>query len=164
MRFVICSLKVLLISLVFSGSCFAENKFDWYIMGTNLKIGFYISATINTEEGNSRDVHTIFKFGGSTKTSSNDSVMWGYFYASPADVSWGNLNNPDLYVKVWIDHTGRVDVNYFHVSVPDIAVQTGFYDNGTGKTITGTQAYSVATMNNRYIQHRQYPGENKFYD
>jgi len=159
MRFVIYGLKVLLISLVFSSSCFARNMSAGHIMGTNLDIGFYILAAIDTEEGQSRDVHTRFKQGGFATTSSSDKVMWGYFYADPYDVGWGNPDNPDLYVKVWIDHTGRVDVNYFHVSVPNIRVETGLYDNIGKKALTGSMAYSTATMNNRYIQHRQYPGK-----
>ena len=36
----------------------------------------------------------------------------GHFYASPSDVTWGSSNNPDLFVKIWFDVSGRVDVNF----------------------------------------------------
>jgi hypothetical protein len=73
--------------------------------------------------------------------------VWGHFYASPSDVTWGSLNNPDLFVKIWFDAGGRIDVNYFHVSVPDIEVYSDYPDNGSydqkGTTI----------MSDRYIRH-----------
>jgi len=74
-------------------------------------------------------------------------VVWGHFYASPSDVTWGSENNPDLFVKIWFDVSGRVDVNFFHVSVPDIEGYSalpsdGIYDQ-KGTTI----------MDNRYIRH-----------
>ena len=85
--------------------------------------------------------------GGQDTTARGDQVVWGFFYASPSDVSWGNEDNPDLYVKIWFDVSGRIDVNYFHVSVPDIEVYSdypadGFY-NQKGTTI----------MADRYIRH-----------
>ena len=46
------------------------------------------------------------------------------------DVTWGSENNPDLFVKIWFDVSGRVYVNYFHVSVPDIEVYSDLPDDG----------------------------------
>ena len=158
MRFVICSLKVLLISLVFSSSCFARNISAGHTI-TNGGMTFYIFATINTEEGQTRDVNARFKLGGMANTPGGDKVLWGYFYVDPLDVGWGNLDNPDLYVKVWVDRTGRIDVNYFHVSVPDMRVETGLYDDFSKKPVVGSFASSFATVNNRYVQHRLYPGK-----
>lgn len=68
-------------------------------------------------------------------------------YGDPSDVSWGSANNPEVYAKIWYDAGGRVDVNYFHVSVPDIEVYSDYlqdnnYDN-KGTTITS----------DRYIRH-----------
>jgi len=162
MRFVICSLKVLLISLVFSSSCFATNQWGDYKIGISEQTNLHITAVIVTEEGEYRDVYTLFKFGGIATTSSGDTVVWGYFYADPNGVSWGNPNNPDLYVKIWLDHTGRIDVNYFHVSVPYITVVTTF--TGLVKTTDSALAVSRTSMNNRYVRHTSYPGRGGFYE
>ncbi|MBW2738447.1 MAG: hypothetical protein JRE64_06250, partial [Deltaproteobacteria bacterium] len=86
--------------------------------------------------------------GGEDVTSRGDRVIWGHFYASPSGVTWGSENNPDLFVKIWFDVSGRVDVNFFHVSVPDIEVYSDYLDNGTYDQLGTT------TMNRRYI--RQY--------
>lgn len=74
-------------------------------------------------------------------------MIWGYFYADPSDVSWGDKGNPDLYVKIWFDVSGRIDVNFFHVSVPDTDVYSDYqYDGSYDKRGT-------ATMDNRYVRH-----------
>lgn len=88
-----------------------------------------------------------FYYGGDEITSSGAIVVWGHYYASPSDVSWGSKNNPDVYVKVWITANGRIDVNFFHVSVPDVLVLSG--DQARNKYL---QAGTV-TMNNRYSRH-----------
>jgi parallel beta-helix repeat protein len=104
-----------------------------------------IGAIIDTEEKGSIDA--IWQSGGQDTTTRGDQVVWGHFYASPSDVTWGSSNNPDLFMKIWFDVSGRVDVNFFHVSVPDIEVYSALPDDGTydqkGTTI----------MDNRYIRH-----------
>ena len=107
---------------------------------------FWIGAMINTEGKGS--VEAVWQKGGEATTSRGDSVIWGYFYASPSDVSWGSSNNPDLYVKIWFDVNGRVDVNYFHVSVPEIEVYSGYQYDGV------VAEQGTTTMDRRYI--RQY--------
>jgi hypothetical protein len=51
-----------------------------------------------------------------------------------------------LFVKIWFDAGGRIDVNFFHVSVPDIEVYSDYPGDGSydqaGTTI----------MTNRYIR------------
>ncbi len=51
------------------------------------------------------------------------------------------------YVKIWFDVSGRIDVNFFHVSVPDIQVYSDYPSNSSydqkGTTI----------MSDRYIRH-----------
>ena len=59
----------------------------------------------------------------------------------------GSQNNPDLYVKIWFDVSGRIDVNYFHVSVPDIAVYSEYPYNGS------VDLQGTTTMSRRYIRH-----------
>jgi len=159
MHLFVCGFKVLLVSLIFSSSCFARNMtggYEYYQVGSSIgKPNIGILAVILTEEGQSRDVRTVFKLGGNVTTSSGDTVIWGYFYANPFDVSWGNPDNPDLYIKIWIDHTGMIYANYFHVSVPSIRVVTGVTDGN--HIMTHDNVFSEATMSNRYVQHRRYP-------
>ncbi|MCD4722718.1 MAG: cellulase family glycosylhydrolase [Desulfobacula sp.] len=106
----------------------------------------WIRAEIQTEEKG--DIEAVWYKGGDAYTSRGDRVIWGYFYADSTDVSWGDLNNPELFVKIWIDIGGRVDVNYFHVSVPDIKVYSNYYYDGI-PDVQGT-----CTTDKRYI--RQY--------
>ena len=88
-----------------------------------------VGSTINTVEKG--PVSGVWRLGGTDTTARGDQVVWGFFYASPSDVSWGNKDNPDLYVKIWFDVSGRIDVNFFHVSVPDIEVYSGYPWNGS---------------------------------
>jgi hypothetical protein len=62
-------------------------------------------------------------------------------------VTWGSSNNPDLFVKIWFDVGGRVDVNFFHVSVPDIEVYSDLPDDGA------YNSQGTTIMDNRYIRH-----------
>jgi hypothetical protein len=103
-----------------------------------------IGAIINTMEKGGIDA--IWQKGGQDTTSRGDQVVWGHFYASPSDVAWGSQNNPDLFVKIWFDVSGRTDVNFFHVSVPDIEVYSDLPSDG---------AYDQkgTIMDNRYIRH-----------
>jgi hypothetical protein len=91
--------------------------------------------------------------GGTDNTSRGDQVVWGHFYANPTQVSWGSTNNPELFVKIWFDASGRIDVNFFHVSVPDIEVYTDYIADGSydskGTTITS----------DRYIRHEFTQGQ-----
>lgn len=104
-----------------------------------------ISAMVKTEEKG--PVTGEWKEGGRTTTERGDGVVWGHFYVSPSEVPWGDPNNPDAFVKVWFDVSGRIDVNFFHVSVPDIDVYSAFKSpsiwTGTGRI----------TMDNRYVRH-----------
>lgn len=106
----------------------------------------WIKADIKSEEKGVIDA--VWRLGGEEKTSRGDRVVWGLFFANPKDVAWGSSNNPDLYVKIWFDVSGRIDVNYFHVSVPDITVYTM---KGNGKIMTNT-----STVNTRYVKHSFY--------
>ena len=106
----------------------------------------WIKAVINTEEKG--PIEAVWQKGGEDTTSRGDRVIWGHFYASPSDVTWGSQDNPDLFVKIWFDVSGRVDVNYFHVSVPDIDVYSDYPYDGT------LDEQGTTTMDWRYI--RQY--------
>ncbi len=102
-----------------------------------------IKAVIHTEEKG--PVIALWQRGGEDETARGDKVLWGHFYANPEDVTWGNENNPDLFVKIWFDVNGRVDVNFFHVSVPDIEVYSDYKDT--------LNEHGVTTLDTRYIRH-----------
>ncbi|GEM_PF-6233438 len=119
-----------------------ENDPDGYVTINDLRIGSVIQTV-----GEKGAIEAIWQQGGQDTTARGDEVVWGHVYASPADVTWGDENNPDLFIKIWFDVTGRIDVNYFHVSVPVIDVYSdypsdGFYDQ-KGTTI----------MSDRYTRH-----------
>ena len=140
----VMALVIVLFSLMISGSVFAEG----YLVTSDL----WIRAVINTVEKGPIDA--VFYKGGEKTTSRGDTVIWGYFYANPDDVSWGDQGNPDLYVKIWFDVTGRIDVNYFHVSVPNIEVFSDYPYDGT------CDQYGTTTMDYRYIRHEYWrPGD-----
>ncbi len=104
----------------------------------------WVKGVIQTDSG---PIDGVFYKGGDNTTSRGDRVVWGYFYASSDDVSWGSKDNPDLYVKIWFDVSGRIDVNYFHVSVPNIDVYSDYpYDGSYDKKGT-------AKMDERYVRH-----------
>ncbi|OQY52405.1 MAG: hypothetical protein B6245_23680 [Desulfobacteraceae bacterium 4572_88] len=115
-------------------------------IGHMLTNDLWIRAVIHTVEKGAVDA--VWQKGGEAKTSRGDTVIWGHFYASPDDVSWGSQNNPDLFAKIWYDASGRIDVSYFHVSVPDISVYSDYL------TDTSDVQSGITTMTTRYI--RQY--------
>ncbi len=115
-------------------------------VGTAVTSDLTIAAVINTVEKG--DIEAVWQLGGDSTTSRGDRVIWGHFYASPSDVTWGSSNNPDLFVKIWFDVSGRIDVNYFHVSVPDIKVYSDYPYDGT------YDEKGTTTLTTRYI--RQY--------
>jgi len=142
MKTKITALVIVFFSLMISSSVFAEG----YLVTSDL----WIKAVINTVEKGPIDA--VFYNGGEKTTSRGDKVIWGYFYASPDDVSWGDQGNPDLYVKIWFDVSGRIDVNYFHVSVPDIEVYSDYPYDGTW------DQHGTTTMANRYVRHEYWTG------
>ena len=85
---------------------------------------------------------TAWREIGRGTTLRGDQVVWGFFYAAPEDRTWGNMDNPDVYVKIWYDISGRIDVNFFHVSVPDISVTSGFRSEDHTNTITMDDRYT----------------------
>lgn len=107
----------------------------------NLRIG----ALIDTQEHGLTEA--FWKEGGRDTTERGDKVIWGHFYADPEKVSWGSPENPDLFVKIWFDKDGRIDVNFFHVSVPDIHVYSEF-------PIDGNYDFKgICTLDQRHIRH-----------
>ncbi len=113
-----------------------------YMVGS----GLWIRAVIHTEEKKG-DIEAFWKKGGTGRTAGGDQVIWGHFHAHHSDVTWGSENNPDLFVKIWFDRNGRLDVNFFHVSVPDITVYSDYIYDGM------PDEQGTTTMAMRYIRH-----------
>jgi len=101
-----------------------------------------IDATLNTVEKG--EIKAVWEKGNDSLTLRGDRVVWGYFYANPNDVSWGSKSNPDVFVKVWVDISGRIDVNFFHVSVPDVKVISSHKKStdASSSTIITTKRYA----------------------
>jgi hypothetical protein len=136
----------------YDGDVLASSELFQEIDGADVSEGFlvtselWIRAVIETEEKG--PVEAVWRKGGDDCTSAGDWVLWGHFYADPDDVAWGSENNPELFVKIWFDQSGRVDVNFFHLSVPDIEVYSDYpYDGSPDRQDT-------TTLSTRYV--RQY--------
>ncbi len=169
--------NVTILFSIFSGFLFtntsAENiggSFVYYINYNGAKLPLLkVEATVQTEEGKSKTVDTWWSGDnghinyGSSSTKGGDLVAWSYFYVDEKQTTWGDYNNPDLYVKLWIDNSGRVDVNCFHVSVPDILCGAVLFDTN-GKEMPASRATGRATINNRFVQIRlDNSNSNKFH-
>jgi hypothetical protein len=89
------------------------------------------------------DSEALWHLGGD-ETKNGNRAVWGYFYANPDVFDWGDANNPEIFVKVWVDQSGRIDVNFFHVSGPDIEVFSGLKEMENGQTNRVTQAERYA--------------------
>lgn len=114
-------------------------------------------AIVDTPDGYTKDVDTVWRYGG---ISEDGKAVWGFFYVDPLHVWWGSYNNPELYVKIWFDPSGRIDVNYFHVSYDDILVRTGVgYDTDWIGDVKG-----VATRSQRFVQHRLDANGSRYYE
>jgi hypothetical protein len=114
----------------------------------------WLNAKINTVEHGPIDA--VWKKGGDQVLARGDRVIWGYFYASPKHVTWGSEDNPDIFVKIWFDVSGRVDVNFFHVSVPNIEVFSCMKQVGNC-----SPSNHVTTQEKRYARHSYKPNDKK---
>jgi len=90
-------------------------------------------------------------------TSGGDTVIAGYFYGSPNEVSWGSTTNPEAYVKIWYARTGMLNVNFFHVGVFDIEL-TSSYKGAVANAIDGyltddNNFINIWSDANRYSRH-----------
>ena len=116
-----------------------------------------IVAIVDTPDGYEKDVDTVWRYGGASE---DGKAVWGFFYVDPLHVWWGSYNNPELYVKIWFDPSGRIDVNYFHVSYDDITVRTGVeYSDGWIGDVKST-----ATRDQRFVQHRLDADDSRYYE
>ena len=106
---------------------------------------------INTDEKGW--ITAIDNVQGSSPTKRGDFVIWGYFYADSEDVTWGDINNPEVFYKIWWDISGRIDVNFFHVSVPEMQAWSEF------TYLTQKQQTALNLETKRYTRHEYFPEE-----
>jgi|GEM_PF-6207592 len=132
--------------------CFAEVRASLNVTGYPIVEGslIYMSASIDTVEKGEvlmyREVMT------DEKTSGGDRVITGYFYVPTASgISWASISNPELLFKVWIDRSGRVDINYVHVSVPRITTYS--WDNKNSHGGIDIQGDVTIGYGKRYFRH-----------
>jgi hypothetical protein len=92
--------------------------------------------------GEAQRFTAAWREGGRENTPRGDQVIWGFFYADPVDRDWGSPENPDVYVKIWSDVSGRLDVNFFHVSVPSLKLESRFKNARKSETVTMEQRYA----------------------
>jgi hypothetical protein len=130
----------------YSGIDIQLAQLDPFTTGALINDDLAIEAVIQTVER--PPISARWRLGGAAETSRGDKVIWGYFYADPTQVTWGNSDNPEVFVKIWFDVSGRVDVNYFHVSVPQIDVHTAWRGNSQTQRLNGT-----TNMSDRYVRH-----------
>ena len=115
--------------------------------GVSITDELWLGATINT--GDQGEIEGRWQLGGEDTTARGDRVIWGYFYADPADVSWGDPDNPDLFVKIWFDVTGSLYISYFHVSVPEIRVASLYPVSETSGAVSSR--FRTATLSRRHV-------------
>ncbi len=144
---------------------------NWTTLETDRNYGYCqkidndlsLLAIVETPDGYTKDVDTVWRYGGASE---DGQAVWGFFYVDPLHVWWGSYNNPELYVKIWFDPSGRIDVNYFHVSYDDIFVHTGVGcgdDTGTTGTWIG-DVQGTATRDQRFVQHRLDANGSRYYE
>ena len=114
--------------------------------GDKITDDLWLKAIIHTQSS-SGDIKAKWIKGGDALTVRGDRVIWGYFYADSADVSWGSINNPEAYVKIWFDISGKIYVSFFHVSGADITVMTDYKMDGH------IDEQGRLSLSQRYIQH-----------
>ncbi|MDM8548512.1 S41 family peptidase [Desulfobacterales bacterium HSG2] len=117
-----------------------------YASGNMVASDLWIRAVIHAKEGS--PVEAVWQKGGETTDKEGDSVIWGYFHADPDGAGWGSPHNPDMFVKIWFDRSGRLDVSFFHISGPDMDVYSDYPYDGSA------DEHGTTSLSKRHI--RQY--------
>jgi hypothetical protein len=114
----------------------------------SLRINEDIEAGLKYGTGYEQGWSTLWRKGGESQTARGDRVLWGYFYADPNDFDWAHPDNPEIFAKIWHDASGRVDINYCHVSGPTFQIYSSYQRD--------LQA-SLLHTSNRYAGFSYYP-------
>ena len=116
--------------------------------GYTLSSGLWARAVLQPSTG---AVNLIWKEVGTDTTPSGDTVVSGYFYASPEDFAYGSLYNPEVFVKVYIAANGWANMAFNHVTVDGVEISSA--QNYAG----AADQSGTATLADRLVEH-QYDG------
>ena len=131
-------------SLQTTGDTAAASKNEGYALNS----GLWAKAVLQPSTGS---VNLIWKEVGTDTTPSGDTVVSGYFYASPDDFAYGSLYNPEVFVKVYIASNGWANMAFNHVTVDGVDISTAHnYAGAADQSVT-------ATLESRLVEH-QYDG------
>lgn len=106
------------------------------------------AADINTVEVGW--INMVYYSTSNATTSRGDWVLGGYYYVDNIWISWGSIYNPEAFVKTWWDISGRIDINFYHVSVPTAILYTNY---SCSSSCASWWDWSTVTING-YKQHR----------
>jgi len=112
--------------------------------GYTLSSGLWANAVFQPFTG---PVNLIWKQVGTDITPSGDTVISGYFYASPEDFAYGSLCNPEVFVKIYIASNGWANIAFNHVTVDAVEVFSSHEYNGA------PDHQDILTLNERLTEH-----------
>jgi hypothetical protein len=92
-------------------------------------------------------VTLIWKLVGTSTTPSGDTVISGYFYANPGDFAYGNMYNPEAFVKIYIATSGWANIAFNHVTVDPVSVYSAHHYSGSA------QQSGQITLGTRLAEH-----------
>jgi hypothetical protein len=113
-------------------------------IGYNVTSELWAKAVLEPATG---PVTLVWKQVGADSTPSGATVISGYFYADPADFTYGSQYNPEVFVKIYIAENGWCNMAFNHVTVDNVTVYSAH--NYTG---TANQAGTL-TLANRLAEH-----------
>ncbi len=131
-------------SLQSSGGGSSFSSSNGYFLASDL----WAKTTLQPASG---PVNLIWKEVGTDTTLSGDTVVSGYFYASPDEFPYGSEYNPEVFVKVYIAANGWANMAFNHVTVDGVEVLSSLNFSGLADQ-SGT-----ATLEGRLVEH-QYTG------
>lgn len=81
-----------------------------------ISLSFWLFVSILNPEPAAAHLYTsdrgiidgTWQLGGDDLTPRGDRVVWEFYYADPDQVAWSSPDNPDLFVKMWFDHSGSL--------------------------------------------------------
>ncbi len=85
------------------------------------------AAVFDTQEKG--HVEGLWKQGGSLTLSDSETSIWGYYYIDLEETDWTVPGFPELFVNVLQRSNGAVEIDFSHLSTPDIMVYSDYpYD------------------------------------
>ena len=98
--------------------------YEFKTASSNIVTVCYMAYIYTVEKGS---IPMVFNLISAGTTLRGDAVYGGYFYVDDPGISWGSIENPEAFYKIWFDISGRIDFNFYHVSVPTAEICTNYY-------------------------------------